>query len=55
VSCDGGLNWKTASLTAGSEQPLDRAWAWTFFESVVDLPEITSPNSTVQVNVSCFH
>jgi hypothetical protein len=24
VSCDGGLNWKTASLTAGSEQPLDR-------------------------------
>eukprot|EP00596_Hydrurales_sp_CCMP1899_P000671 CAMPEP_0119043770 /NCGR_PEP_ID=MMETSP1177-20130426/25875_1 /TAXON_ID=2985 /ORGANISM="Ochromonas sp, Strain CCMP1899" /LENGTH=520 /DNA_ID=CAMNT_0007012659 /DNA_START=289 /DNA_END=1851 /DNA_ORIENTATION=+ len=54
VSCDGGLNWQTASLTAGSEQPLDRAWAWTFFESVVDLPDISpptsiTPTSTVQI------
>jgi sulfite oxidase len=28
---------------------IHRAWAWTFFESVVDLPDITEPPSTVQI------
>lgn len=32
VSIDGGKTWKTASLKGGSEQPLNRAWAWTLWE-----------------------
>jgi len=39
VSADGGNTWKTATLTAGKEQPLDRAWAWTLWEADVQLPE----------------
>jgi sulfite oxidase len=48
VSCDGGETWQTANLRAGSEQPLDRAWAWTFWDCAVDIPE-TAVNSTVQI------
>ena len=33
VSPDDGQQWHTATLTQGSEQPLDRAWAWTFWEA----------------------
>ncbi len=40
VSADGGRTWKTANLTAGSEQPLDRAWGWTFWECDVDVPSL---------------
>lgn len=29
VSADNGHNWRTATLT---EQPLNRAWAWTFWK-----------------------
>lgn len=32
VSVDDGDSWVTAELGEGSEQPLHRAWAWTFFE-----------------------
>lgn len=32
VSCNGGQTWKTATLKEGQEQPLDKAWAWTFWE-----------------------
>jgi len=32
VSADGGQSWTTATLKEGSEQPLDKAWAWTFWE-----------------------
>ena len=39
VSIDGGKNWRTAELTQGSEQPLDRAWAWTLWECDFDIPE----------------
>jgi sulfite oxidase len=39
VSIDGGKTWKTATLTEGKEQPLDRAWAWTFWECDFDIPE----------------
>lgn len=32
VSIDGGDTWHTARLLDGSEQPFDRAWAWTFWD-----------------------
>ena len=37
-SADGGATWHTATLTDGAEQPLDRAWAWTFWECDVPVP-----------------
>jgi sulfite oxidase len=41
VSIDGGKNWKTADLLPdmGSQQPMDRAWAWTLWQCDFDLPE----------------
>jgi sulfite oxidase len=48
VSVDGGKTWQTASLTDGAEQPLNRAWAWTFWECDVDIPE-TALNSEIQI------
>ena len=39
VSIDGGKSWKTATLKEGSEQPIDRAWAWTLWECEFDIPE----------------
>ncbi|RYG59211.1 hypothetical protein EON64_20470, partial [archaeon] len=36
VSADGGKTWHTARLADGSQQPMDQAWAWTFWEA--DLP-----------------
>ncbi|CAD7942342.1 unnamed protein product [Amoebophrya sp. A120] len=36
VSSDNGTNWHTAELKQGSEQPINRAYAWTFWE--IDLP-----------------
>eukprot|EP01039_Chlorochromonas_danica_P000025 gene25-28_t len=39
VSVDGGKTWKTAELLEGKEQPIDRAWAWTFWECDFDIPE----------------
>ena len=38
VSADGGKTWTTAALGRGSEQPLDRAWAWTFWEADIEVP-----------------
>ena len=35
VSGDGGETWCTANLTDGKAQPMDRAWAWTFWECQV--------------------
>ena len=45
VSSDGGKSWKTATLTDGKEQPLDRAWAWTLWEA-----EVTLPKSVAKIN-----
>jgi sulfite oxidase len=42
VSIDNGKTWKTATLKEGSEQPMDRAWAWTFWECDVDVPSDVS-------------
>lgn len=39
VSIDGGESWKTATLTAGKEQDMDKAYAWTFWEADFDIPE----------------
>lgn len=39
VSIDGGKTWRDATLTAGAEQPLDRAWAWTFWECDFGIPD----------------
>jgi sulfite oxidase len=49
VSIDGGKTWQTADLTEGASvptaqpvehrQPIDRAWAWTFWETDFDIPE----------------
>ncbi len=38
VSIDGGDTWRTATRTEGANQPLDRAWAWTFWECGFDAP-----------------
>ena len=38
VSIDGGETWKTAELTEGKHQPINRAWAWTFWEVDVEIP-----------------
>ena len=32
VSANNGLTWQTATLKEGSDQPLSKAWAWTFWE-----------------------
>mmetsp|Transcript_6837 Transcript_6837/g.19846 ORF Transcript_6837/g.19846 Transcript_6837/m.19846 type:complete len:582 (-) Transcript_6837:255-2000(-) len=39
VSADGGASWHKATLAEGSEQPPDRAWAWTFWEAEVPVAE----------------
>jgi sulfite oxidase len=49
VSSDGGNKWMTATLTAGREQPLDRAWAWTFWDCLIDIPEETPADTVIQV------
>jgi sulfite oxidase len=47
VSIDGGKTWKSAALTDGSSQSLDRAWAWTLWECDFDIPN--SPNQKIQI------
>jgi len=47
VSIDGGKNWKTATLKEGSEQPIDRAWAWTLWECEFDIPEHVSKTQLI--------
>eukprot|EP00929_Paragymnodinium_shiwhaense_P009329 TRINITY_DN11345_c0_g1_i1.p1 TRINITY_DN11345_c0_g1~~TRINITY_DN11345_c0_g1_i1.p1 ORF type:complete len:639 (-),score=134.90 TRINITY_DN11345_c0_g1_i1:350-2266(-) len=39
VSVDDGKNWVTADLGEGKDQHPTRAWAWTFFEASVPVPE----------------
>lgn len=39
VSADGGVTWMTAELGEGSEQHPGKAWAWTFWEASVPVPE----------------
>jgi sulfite oxidase len=39
VSLDNGNTWTTAELKEGHEQPLNKAWAWTFWEASIEVPE----------------
>ncbi len=32
ISCDGGKTWNMADLKEGSQQKINKAWAWTFWE-----------------------
>jgi len=50
VSVDGGKTWKAADLMEGSEQDMDRAWAWTFWEADVTVP---STDAGKQLTVVC--
>mmetsp|Transcript_12330 Transcript_12330/g.11163 ORF Transcript_12330/g.11163 Transcript_12330/m.11163 type:complete len:516 (+) Transcript_12330:66-1613(+) len=52
VSIDGGKSWKTAKLLEGSNQPIDRAWAWTFWECDFDIPA-DSPLIGQLVQITC--
>ena len=38
VSIDGGKTWHEANLKEGSEQKLNRAWAWTFWDAEIEIP-----------------
>ena len=46
-----GKNWKTASLREGSNQPLDRSWAWTFWDCDFDIPV---DNAGESIRCSCL-
>ena len=37
VSVNNGARWKMAELKEGSNQELNRAWAWTFWEAEFDV------------------
>ena len=50
VSGDGGETWETAELGEGSEQPVDRAWAWTFWQAELQLP---APPTCAAVTLIC--
>ncbi len=39
VSSDGGATWKTANLGDGAYQKTDKAWAWTFWDCDIEIPE----------------
>lgn len=39
VSLDDGLTWRTAELKEGGDQHLKKAWAWTFWEATLEIPE----------------
>lgn len=49
VSADGGASWTTARLREGAEQPIDRAWAWTFWQADVPLPAGVKPGEAVTI------
>ena len=48
VSIDKGEKWSTATLMRGTEQNAKRAWAWTFWEVYIPLPENKS-----EINICC--
>lgn len=48
VSIDGGKLWHTAELKEGSEQHSRRAWAWTFWECDIEIPE-EMKNQPIQI------
>ena len=54
VSGDDGATWVTATLGQGSQQPLSKAWAWTFWEA--EVPVLTAgPTKLVCKAVDASH
>lgn len=49
VSFDRGQSWQAATLTAGSEQPLHRAWAWTLWKIDGVVPQDAKVGSELEV------
>lgn len=49
VSADGGNTWHTADLGEGSDQPADRAWAWTLWECDIPLPPGVVPGAKLEI------
>jgi len=53
VSTNDGKTWQTATLKQGSDQPLSKAWAWTFWE-IDDLEiDVSSLKEGDAVNITC--
>jgi len=50
VSLDGGESWTTADLEDGKDQLTSRAWAWTFWEASIPIPEVLRGK---QITVLC--
>jgi sulfite oxidase len=50
ISPDGGKSWEQAELQDGSNQPLGRSYAWTFWSKRFKVPENTS---TKQLEMCC--
>jgi len=62
VSIDAGKTWHTAELKQGSEQNPSRAWAWTFWEISIPVPDLPDEveegeegagSSPVKVDICC--
>ena len=51
ISLDGGDTWEQATLQEGSQQPLDRSWAWTLWE--FPLPASVLAGRSVPLEVIC--
>lgn len=49
VSADGGKNWTTAELQEGADQHPTRAWAWTFWEAEVPMPEGSKAGDKIEL------
>ena len=47
ISFDEGSTWIEAELTEGYDQPIARAWAWTFWELSIPIPEIKKGTTIV--------
>ena len=49
VSVDGGKTWHVADLSEGTDQKQARAWAWTFWDVTISVPE----NHNGELEVCC--
>lgn len=53
LSIDNGISWHSANLTKGSEQNINKAWAWTFWElKLGDIIKERESNIN-EINVIC--
>jgi sulfite oxidase len=49
VSVDGGKTWQSAELGEGKDQPIGRAWAWTFWSCTIPLTEEAKKSGEIEV------